>query len=289
MTVVVIGESGQLAMHLRRLMPDVAFWGRRTIDASDVNQLEAALVEARPSAIINAAAFTAVDRAEEEQDLAWRLNAEVPAAAARAAAALDALLVHVSTDYVFDGRSSATYTERAPVNPLNMYGRTKLAGELAVQSLCEKHWILRTSWLFSEFEPNFVTTMIRLAGSRNTIDVVVDQFGRPTYAGDLAELVSILAAGSESRLLPFGVYHATNGPEISWRGFAELIFREALAAGLLESAPKVHPIPTSDYLTAAVRPLHAVLEPSTIVTALLPRGFDYLAGLRSTLAVLARR
>ena len=270
-------------------MPDAVFWGRRTVDASDAKQLEAALVEARPSAIINAAGYTAVDRAEQERDLAWQLNAEAPAAAARAAAALDVPLVHVSTDYVFDGRSSVTYTENAPVNPLNTYGRTKLAGELAVQSLCHKHWILRTSWLFSEFGPNFVTTMIRLAKSRNAVNVVDDQFGRPTYAGDLAKLISILTAGNGRGPPPFGVYHATDGPKISWHGCAELILREAVAAGLLESAPEVNPIPTSDYPTGAVRPLCAVLEPSPIITALLPRGFDYVTGLRSALAVLAGR
>ena len=287
MTVIVLGKSGQLARHLRRVMPDAVFWGRRTVDASDAKQLEAALVEARPSAIINAAGYTAVDRAEQERDLAWQLNAEAPAAAARAAAALDVPLVHVSTDYVFDGRSSVTYTENAPVNPLNTYGRTKLAGELAVQSLCHKHWILRTSWLFSEFGPNFVTTMIRLAKSRNAVNVVDDQFGRPTHAGDLAELIRVLVSGNGSSAIPFGVYHATDGPVISWHQFAGRIFDEAVANGLLESAPEVNPIPSADYSTAAVRPLHAVLEPSTTLTALLPRGFDYVAGLRSTVAALA--
>ena len=289
MTVIVLGESGQLARHLRRVMPDALFWGRRTMDVAETKRLELALLEAGPRAIINAAAFTAVDRAEREPDLAWRLNAEAPAAGARAAAALDVPLVHVSTDYVFDGRSPTTYTENAPVNPLNTYGRTKLAGELAVQSLCSKHWILRTSWLFSEFEPNFVTTMIRLAESRNAINVVADQFGRPTYAGDLADLIRILVEAKGSSSLNFGTYHATDGPVVSWHSFAGLTFREAAAAGLLESAPEVHSIPTSDYPTAAARPLHAVLEPSTSASSLLPRGFDYVAGLRSTLAVLAGR
>jgi dTDP-4-dehydrorhamnose reductase len=289
MTIVVIGESGQLARHLQRVIPKALFWGRRTIDAADAVRLESALLEARPRAIINAAAYTAVDRAEKERDRAWRLNAEAPAAAARAAAALDVPLVHVSTDYVFDGRSTATYTENASVNPLNTYGRTKLAGELAVQSLCSRHWILRTSWLFSEFEQNFVTTMIRLAKSRNAITVVADQFGRPTYAGDLAELIHTLVETNGFSSLAPGTYHATDGPVVSWHDFANLIFREAAAGGLLESMPEVHPIATSTYPTTAVRPHHAVLEPSTIVSSLLPRGFDYVAGLRSTLAVLAAR
>lgn len=289
MTVVVIGESGQLAKHLQCIMPDAVFWGRRTVDATDGIQLESALVEARPSAIVNAAAFTDVDLAEEERDLAWRLNADAPAAAARAAAALGISLVHVSTDYVFDGRSSESCTESSSVNPLNTYGRTKLAGELAIQSLWTKHWILRTSWLFSEFGRNFVTNMIRLAESKNTINMVADQFGRPTYAGDLAKLISILVGGDKSGPLPHGIYHATAGPEISWHGFAELIFHEAARAGILKSVPDVRPIPTSDYPTAATRPLYAVLEPSYTATALVPGGFNYAIGLRTALRVLAGR
>lgn len=287
MTIVVIGESGQLARHLRRLMPDATFWGRANFDASDAKSLEAALLAATPSAIINAASFTAVDLAETEQEMAWRLNAEAPAAAARAAAKLDVSLVHISTDYVFDGRRDAPYTESDAVGPLNIYGRTKLAGELAVSTLCKKHWILRTSWLFSEYGRNFVTTMVRLATDRDAIDVVSDQFGRPTYAGDLAAVIHALVACNTAPAVASGVHHATGGPVISWYEFAKLIFRYATESGLIAKAPEVRPIRTADYPAAATRPIRAVLEPSRSMLPLLKNGFDYEAGLRATLRALA--
>jgi dTDP-4-dehydrorhamnose reductase len=270
-TIIVLGKSGQLASHLRILIPDAQFWGRDLFDIGDTRRLEAALLDARPTAIINAAAYTAVDRAESEPALAWRINAEAPAAAATAAAALDVPLMHISTDYVFDGRSSEPYTENSPVNPLNTYGRTKLAGELAVSSICPKHWILRTSWVFSEYGQNFVKTMIRLAQQHDTLRVVEDQFGRPTYAGDLAHLVVTLTeAATNSNTLTPGIYHAVGGRATSWHGFAEAIFAEALASGIIKRQPKVNGISSAEYPTAAVRPSKAVLLPSTAVNA-LPR------------------
>lgn len=287
MTVVVIGESGQLARHVRRVMPDAAYWGRTHLDASDARGLEVALVAARPSAIINAAGFTAVDLAEKKQDIAWRLNAEAPAAAARAAAKLDVPLVHMSTDYVFDGRSDTPYTAHDAVNPISAYGRTKLAGELAVSTLCKKHWILRTSWVFSEHGQNFVTTMVRLARERDVIDIVTDQFGRPTYAGDLAALIGTLIAGKTEPGIAPGVYHATGGPVISWCDFAKLIFRHATEIGLVAKAPVVRPILTAEYPASAMRPLRAVLETSGAIVPLLKNGFDYSVGLRATLHALA--
>ena len=268
-------------------MPDATFWGRANFDASDAKGLEAALLAARPSAIINAAGFTDVDLAETEQDMAWRLNAEAPAAAARAAAALDVPLVHISTDYVFDGRSDASYSETDAVSPLNVYGRTKLAGELAVSTLCKKHWILRTSWVFSEYGKNFVTTMVRLAGIRDAIDVVSDQFGRPTYAGDLAAVIHALVARNTEPAVAAGVHHATGGPVISWYEFAKLIFRYATESGLIAKAPEIRPILTADYPAAATRPIRAVLEPSRSMLPLLKNGFNYDAGLQATLRALA--
>lgn len=287
MTVVVIGESGQLARHLRRIMPDAAYWGRKNVDASHANALHAALLAAEPSAIINAAGFTAVDLAEKERDIAWRLNAEAPAAAARAAAKLDVPLVHISTDYVFDGRGNTPYVESDAVNPLNVYGRTKLAGELAVSTLCKKHWILRTSWVFSEYGRNFVTTMVRLAGDRDAIDVVADQFGRPTYAGDLAGVIYALVAGNTQPAVATGVHHASGGSAISWYDFAKLIFRHASEIGLVGKAPALRPILTANFPTLATRPLRAVLQTSNSIAPLLKDGFDYDAGLRATLRTLA--
>src|SRR5690606_1943891 len=141
-------------------------------------------------AIVNAAAYTAVDRAETERDLAWRINAEAPAELARAAERLSVPLVHVSTDYVFDGHNAEGYVESDPVAPLSVYGRSQLGGELAVATLCARHWILRTSWVFSEHGNNFPKTMLRLARDRDELRVVDDQRGRPTYAGDLADCIA---------------------------------------------------------------------------------------------------
>jgi dTDP-4-dehydrorhamnose reductase len=286
--VVVLGESGQVARHLCRILPGAIFWGRASVDASDASRLQAALLATRPTAIINAAAFTAVDLAETQQDMAWRLNTEAPAAAARAAGELDIPLVHISTDYVFDGESHAPYTESDAVNPLNVYGRTKLAGELAVSTLCRKHWILRTSWVFSEYGQNFVTTMVRLASGRNVIDVVSDQFGRPTYAGDLAALIGALVAGDNQSAIAPGIYHAAGGPVVSWYKFATLIFRHSTEIGVVGKAPEIRPILTTDYPTDTKRPLRAVLETSSSLARLVENHFDYDAGLRATLRSLAR-
>lgn len=285
MSIVVLGKSGQLAGHLHELMPEADFWGRDHLDISDSQRLENALLEARPSVVINAAAYTAVDRAESEPAIAWRINAEVPAAAARAAAALDVPLIHISTDYVFDGRSSEPYGVDSPVNPLNTYGCTKLAGELAVSSICPQHWILRTSWVFSEYGQNFVKTILRLAGERDTLRIVADQFGRPTYAGDLARVVAFLAnSAKRDATCPPGTYHAVGGPVTSWHGFAEAIVAQALQLGRINACPRIEPISTPDYPTPAVRPARSVLLPSDSPRALAEiADFNWGKGLFSTL------
>ena len=285
MSIIVLGKSGQLASHLRILMPEAQFWGRDRFDITDARGLEAALLEAHPTAIINAAAYTAVDRAESEPTMAWRINAEAPAAAATAAAALDIPLIHISTDYVFDGRSSEPYAENSPVNPLNTYGRTKLAGELAVSSICPKHWILRTSWVFSEYGQNFVKTMLRLAQEHDTLRVVADQFGRPTYAGDLARLVATLAdAKIESESWPPGIYHAVGGGVTTWHGFAEAIFHQASRILRIEAHPRIEPILTSDYPNPAARPAKSILSPSENLLSVSDiTEFDWEQGLVATL------
>lgn len=290
MSLIVLGKSGQLASHLQELLPDGEFWGRDRFDLSDTRRLEAELLDSKPTGIINAAAYTAVDRAESEPDIAWRINAEMPAAAARAAAVLDVPLIQISTDYVFDGRSSEPYAEKSPVNPLNTYGRTKLAGELAVASICRRYWILRASWVFSEYGNNFVKTMLRLAQQHETLRVVADQFGRPTYAGDLARLVvALLEAVPDSKLLSPGIYHSVGGRVTSWHGFAETIFAEALTQGFVNRQPSVIPISSSDYPTAATRPLMTILSPSSQVHAFANLTMDWESGLEKTIRVLSRK
>ena len=283
MTILVLGASGQVATHLRSLLPDAVYWGRQTFDLATPAPLTAAIQKLAPSMIINAAAHTAVDKAESEADLAWRLNVEAPAAAARAAAALDIALVHISPDYVFDGLKTGPYEVHDALSPMNVYGATKAAGELAVRTLCRKNWILRTSWVFSEHGANFVKTIVRLARSNPTLRVIGDQHGRPTYAGDLAKVIARLAsAGTDRPALPYGTLHAVGGEATTWFGFAEAILAEAHAQGLIEKRPDVVRITTAEYPLPARRPPNSVLAASGD----LDKDFDWRAGLRTVIARL---
>jgi dTDP-4-dehydrorhamnose reductase len=289
MIVLVLGASGQLATHLRELLPDATYWGRDKLDLGQP-AIVRELVEAhRPTVIVNAAAYTAVDKAENERDAAWAVNADAPAMLARAAAALDVPMVHISTDYVFDGLKEGEYEVADPCRPLSVYGASKLGGELAVRSLCPKHWILRTSWVFSEFGTNFVKTMLRLARERNELRVVADQFGRPTYAGDLARLVARLAGDAEDAetRLPFGTYHAVGGAPTSWHGFAQAIVAAGVRHKLLTRAPRVTAIGTADYQTPARRPRNSVLKASDEWAAGFGVEFDWARGLDMAVQRLA--
>jgi len=282
-TILVLGGSGQLASHLKGLLPHATFWGRDQFDLRNPSGLAAAIERAQPELVINSAAYTAVDKAEVEREAAWSVNAEAPAMAARAAASLDIPLVHVSTDYVFDGNKQGEYSVRDACNPLGVYGNTKLAGEVAVRVLAPKSWILRTSWVFSEFGANFVKTIIRLANERDELRVVADQFGRPTYAGDLARLIARIALGPATAVsVPYGTYHAVGGAVTSWHGFAEVIVQTALRSGLLSREPVVRAISTSEYPTAARRPLNSSLEPSSELFSATEVGFDWVEGLRAS-------
>lgn len=286
MTILVLGSDGQLARHLRESLDDAVYWGRRQNSLTEPDRIESAIVDAEPEVIVNAAAYTAVDKAEGEAALAWRINAEGAAAAARAADALDVPLMQISTDYVFDGESTRPYRETDSTCPINVYGRTKLAGELAVTTLAMRHWILRVSWVFSELPGNFVTTMLRLAGERDRLRIVSDQRGRPTYAGDLARAVSTLAKIGDCDALPWGTYHVSGGNETSWYEFARHILLRAAEEKILERAPPVEGIPTSEYPTPARRPLNSVLEPSEALGSLLPFAPDWTLGLEEVLARL---
>jgi dTDP-4-dehydrorhamnose reductase len=284
MTVLVIGRSGQLARHLHDRLSQAVFLSRAELDLS-ISGVEQRVLEQRPSLVINAAAYTQVDRAESEPEVAWRVNVDGAAAIARAAAQLKVPLIHVSTDYVFDGSRRTPYHENDPVRPLSVYGRTKLAGELAIMDRCPSHWIVRTSWVFSEFGSNFVKTMLRLASERSELRVVDDQFGRPTYAGDLADLIVRLSErlAEGTRVRP-GTYHVGGGDVVSWREFADAIFAEACNLGLLARPPIVRGIATAEYPAPATRPPRAVLAPSrALLRALAARPPDWRIGLRKTL------
>jgi dTDP-4-dehydrorhamnose reductase len=241
----------------------------------------------RPSAIVNAAGYTAVDKAESEPALAWRINAESVAAAALAATALAVPFVHVSTDYVFDGRKSSGYVETDATNPLSVYGASKLAGELATRALCKKSWILRVSWVFSEHGANFLKTMLRLAATRDELRVVADQRGRPTYAGDVASVIAELVRRADSEAcLPFGTYHAVGGPAVSWHEFADTIVEQAFTRGMIAKRVPVRAIRTEEYPTPARRPANSVLEPSGELERASGFAMDWSAGLATALTAL---
>jgi len=257
------GTTGQLAIELLRQAPghDVAITAlsRADADLADPAACARQVMEARPDVVVIAAAYTAVDLAETEQDLARAVNAGSPGAIAAAADAVGAAVINVSTDYVFDGAGGAPYVEDAATNPLNTYGMTKLEGEVAVAAACRRALSIRTSWVVSAHGKNFVKTMLRVAAAGNPLKVVDDQSGRPTSAADLAGFILRIAprlaeapAGDEA----FGVVHFANAGEVTWRDFAIEIFRQALG----DQAPEVGGQKTADYKTPAQRPLRATMD-----------------------------
>ncbi len=281
--ILTIGRSGQLARALVRAAEDrnveLEPVGRPILDLGDIAGARAWLRDRlqgrdRPDIIINAAAFTAVDAAENQAELAHRINAEAPAMIASACAEADLPLIHVSTDYVFFGPKRSAWTEDDPTLPRSVYGRTKLAGEHAVANGCEKHLIVRTSWLFSATPPNFMTTMIRLARERREIPVVDDQTGTPTPAAALASTLLTMADRTQADSTPWGLYHFGGDSVMSWAGFAERILA---AAGLTGCA--IRPIPASDYPADAERPAWSALDSSRLTAAFGCPAADFDTGL----------
>lgn len=261
------GTTGQLGVELLRQAPshDVAITalGRADADLTDPIACAAKVREVKPDVVVIAAAHTAVDLAESETDVAHAINATTPGAIAQAAADVGAVVINVSTDYVFDGAGGAPYAEGAATNPLNAYGRTKLAGEQAVASANPRSLSIRTSWVVSPHGKNFVKTMLRVAAAGNPLRVVDDQSGRPTSAADLASFILQIApklAASKAGDPVFGVVHFANAGEVTWRDFAIEIFRQALGA----AAPEVGAQKTADYVTPAQRPLRATMDLSRL-------------------------
>jgi dTDP-4-dehydrorhamnose reductase len=257
------GTTGQLAAELLRQAPGhdvkVSALGRADCDLADPAAAARAVTEARPDLVIIAAAYTAVDLAEKERDLAQAINAEAPGAIAGACEQVGAALVNISTDYVFDGGGGAPYAEEAATNPLNAYGATKLAGEKAVAAACPRALNIRTSWVVSAHGKNFVKTMLRVAAAGNPLKVVDDQFGRPTAAADLAGFILSQAprlAAAEAGDPVFGTVHFANAGEVTWRGFAQAILAQAMG----EAAPEVAATSTAEFGAPAPRPLRATMD-----------------------------
>jgi dTDP-4-dehydrorhamnose reductase len=263
MTLLVLGRRGQLAQALLRRTwrnsPDeqVIALGSAEIDITSTQAIDIAIDATKPHLIVNAAAYTAVDRAEIEPEAAFALNAEVPGRLAAAAAARDIPFIHLSTDYVFDGTADRPYTETDPVNPLSVYGASKLAGERAVAEAGGRHAIVRTSWVFSADGHNFVKTMLRLAREREELRIVADQHGRPTAADDIADAIDLLRLHVTHGTVS-GVVHFGGAPATCWHDFATAIFACAAPFGI--SAPRLIPISTAAYPTPARRPLQSTLD-----------------------------
>jgi dTDP-4-dehydrorhamnose reductase len=267
--IAVIGKEGQVARSLIELgrEPDVEVvpLGRPELDLAVTESISPALANAKPNIIVNAAAYTAVDLAEKESDLAMKINGAGAGAVARTACELGIPIIQISTDYVFDGSKPTPYVESDSVSPMNVYGSTKLAGEKAVAEATLNHVILRTSWVYAPFGKNFVLTMLRLAETRSELRVVADQFGSPTYAPDIASAViaiarNLLANPADQRLRR--LFHLSGSGETNWAEFASTLFAYAGASGL--KVPTVLPITTAEYPTPAKRPTNSRLDCSRL-------------------------
>jgi dTDP-4-dehydrorhamnose reductase len=270
MKILLLGKNGQVGWELQRaLVPlgeltalDFDSPGPLHADFNDPESLAATVRELRPEVIVNASAHTAVDKAESEPEVARRINAEAPAALARAAAASGAWLVHYSTDYVFDGSGTAARTEDDPTGPLNVYGRTKLQGEEAIRAGDVHHLIFRTSWVYGTRGGNFAKTILRLARERDRLRVIDDQVGAPTGAELLADVTAHAIRAIRSGSAPGGTYHLVARGETSWHGYACHVIARARAAGapLRVACDAIDPVPSSAYVTPARRPQNSRLD-----------------------------
>jgi dTDP-4-dehydrorhamnose reductase len=264
--VLVTGAGGQLATELVRTAPaawSVVALSERELDITDAAAVEREILRHRPHAIVNAAAYTAVDRAESEEEQAFLVNRDGPAAIAAAASRHGAFLVHVSTDFVFDGSASHPYVPEAQPHPISIYGASKLAGDMAVRHACAEAAILRTAWVYASHGRNFVHTMLKLMRERGHVRVIADQVGTPTNARGLAGCCWRLV---ERKL--GGTYHWTDAGVASWYDFAVAIAEIGVATGVLPSMPTVEPIRTIDYPTPAKRPAYGVLDKTSTWQAL---------------------
>ena len=284
MNILLLGKTGQVGFELHRTLSPlgtITAPGREKLDLTNERAVTDYLAQTQPNLIVNAAAYTAVDAAEENQQTAQRLNASLPKQLAEYAKANSARLVHFSSDYVYPGTGSEAWQETSPTGPLSVYGQTKLEGDEAIEQSGADHLIFRTSWVYSARGNNFMKTMLRLAKSKSELNIVADQIGAPTPARLIAQ-VTTLAIHSQ---LKTGVYHLAPRGETSWHGFAQEIFSQARQAGeQLSIGPEnAHAIPTSDYPTPAKRPLNSRMALNKLEDALSIRLPDWQSQLELTL------
>lgn len=265
MRILLTGKNGQLGRcfqdKLENIDHELFAFDSFELDISNPQQVSSIIDDINPDIIVNAAAYTAVDKAESEKELSYSVNENGPRLLALAAAKLNIPLIHISTDYVFDGDAVEPYTTHDTKNPQSVYGASKLAGEIAIQAVCSKYIIFRTAWVFSEYGNNFLLTMIRLANERDSLNVVADQYGCPTYAGDLAQaIVKLCDTYEQKKILDWGVYHYCGDMSTSWHGFSRTIFSKAYKKGLLNKKITLTAISSDLYPTKANRPKFSVLD-----------------------------
>ncbi|MDB9372869.1 dTDP-4-dehydrorhamnose reductase [Nodularia sphaerocarpa] len=260
-SILLLGSNGQVGQELEKILSpkhQIISLARPKIDLTQPDNLRQIIREIQPQIIINAAAYTAVDKAETEPELATAINTTAPQIIAEESQKLGSFLIHFSTDYVFDGQQTHPYQESDKTNPLGVYGKTKRAGEIAIEQTHSHHIILRTAWVYGTYgKGNFVKTMLRLGKERSEIGVVTDQIGSPTWAQDIADAIAHIIPQLTPEIA--GIYHYTNSGVISWYDFAVAIFEEAQQLGFPLTPPKVIPITTAEYPTLARRPAYPVL------------------------------
>ncbi|MFA0399538.1 dTDP-4-dehydrorhamnose reductase [Vibrio splendidus] len=287
MRVLITGCNGQVGSCLTRQLANIEniamlALDRELLDITNQAAVNSAIYEFQPTIIINAAAYTAVDQAEKDIELSYLINRDGPKYLAQAAQNVGAVLLHISTDYVFEGNKIGEYSERDIPNPQGVYGASKLAGEIAVSESCDKHIIIRTAWVFCEFGNNFVKTMLNLSKSENFISIVSDQIGGPTYAGDLAnEIVKITEHIRKSNDIPFGIYHYSGLPYVSWYDFADAIFDSAVQQQVILTKPQLKKITTEQYPTPAKRPDNSRLNTEKIKNVFSSEASDWQAALKN--------
>lgn len=287
MRVLITGCHGQVGACLteqlnHRENTTVLALDREHLDITNQDDVITIISEFQPTIIINAAAHTAVDKAEEEVDLSYAINRDGPKYLAQAAQTIGAAMLHISTDYVFEGNKAGEYIETDTTNPQGVYGESKLAGEIAVAQSCDKHIILRTAWVFGENGNNFVKTMLRLGHTRDALSIVGDQFGGPTYAGDIAStLIQIAICINQGGEVEYGVYHYSGLPHVSWFDFADAIFDVAAQQKVLEGKPTLTSITTDQYPTPAKRPSNSRLSNEKIIANFFVKASDWKAALKN--------
>lgn len=291
MKILILGRDGQVGTALTSILAplgEIAAYGRAGADFARPDDVARLVHRERPDVIVNSAAYTAVDKAESEPELATLVNATSPGRLAEAAAEIGARLIHISTDYVFDGEKHEPYVEADPTSPLNVYGRSKLEGERAIAATAADHLILRTSWVHSASHANFAAKILEVAAQREELKVIDDQLGCPTSARLIADVIGrIIASGDAGRPIPAGIYHLTTDGETSRYDYARFIVEEARRLGATLKAERILPVPSSVFPTPAPRPRNSHLSTHKLRTAL---GYDlpgWRDDVRPTIATLA--